>query len=191
MADAQKLFAVNVFGVVAVTTAFIPLLIASKGTIINLGSIAGKSPVPWQGYYNASKASLLTISDSFRIELAPFDIKVIGIVSGGVKTKFWDNLNDVALPKGSIYEPAKEVIEKALRGDGLEAAAVDIDLFAEQLVANALRKNPKKHHWIGDGAWSVWALSTFGWETVWDLALRGMFELGLVDKKIRAAQKSK
>jgi 1-acylglycerone phosphate reductase len=63
------MFNVNVFAVVTLTQAFAPLLISSKGTIINIGSIAGLSPVPWKGYYNARKAAVNLLTDQLRIEL--------------------------------------------------------------------------------------------------------------------------
>jgi 1-acylglycerone phosphate reductase len=60
---AREMFDVNVFALVAVTQAFAPLLIASKGTVVNIGSIVGKFPFPWQGFYNASKAAVNLLSD--------------------------------------------------------------------------------------------------------------------------------
>lgn len=46
---AKKMFDVNVFGLLAVTQAFSPLLIAAKGKIINIGSIVGQFPSPYMG----------------------------------------------------------------------------------------------------------------------------------------------
>jgi 1-acylglycerone phosphate reductase len=43
---AKKMFDVNVFALVSVTQAFAPLLIASKGTVINIGSVLGHTPIP-------------------------------------------------------------------------------------------------------------------------------------------------
>jgi 1-acylglycerone phosphate reductase len=48
---AKKTFDVNLFGVLAVTQKFFPLLIAAKGNIVNIGSIAAKGPWPFQGTY--------------------------------------------------------------------------------------------------------------------------------------------
>src|SRR4051812_17639307 len=95
---ARKLFDLNVFAVVSVTQAFSPLLIASKGTILNIGSVLGIAPMYWQGYYNASKAAIAMLTNQLRLELAPFDVKVILEITGGVKTNFFDNQPSVALP---------------------------------------------------------------------------------------------
>jgi 1-acylglycerone phosphate reductase len=88
------------------TTVFSPLLIASEGTIINIGSVSGKAPILWQGYYNASKAAVNAITDQFRIELGPFDVKVISIISSGVNSNFVANLEAQMLPAESMYSPA-------------------------------------------------------------------------------------
>lgn len=49
---AKKMFDVNVFGVIAVTQAFSPLLIAAKGKILNIGSIVGQFPSAFMGTDN-------------------------------------------------------------------------------------------------------------------------------------------
>ena len=78
MAAAKAEFDVNVFGLMAVTQAFLPLLRAAKGTVVNQSSIAalrgGRQPVI--GWYSASKAAVNSLSDTMRVELAPFGIKV-------------------------------------------------------------------------------------------------------------------
>lgn len=71
------MFDVNVFGLLEVTQAFAPQIIAAKGQIINIGSLAGVIPVPYQGLYNASKAAIHSLSDTLRVEMAPFGVKVI------------------------------------------------------------------------------------------------------------------
>ena len=72
ISDAKKLFDVNVFAVMAVTQSFSLLLIASKGTVINISSISEFCPVSLQGFYNASKTSVHLLSSSLRLELSPW-----------------------------------------------------------------------------------------------------------------------
>lgn len=164
---AQKLFDLNVFAVVSVTQAFSPLLIASKGTILNIGSVAGIGPFYWQGYYNASKAAVAMLTNQLRLELAPFDMKVILELAGGVRTKFLDNQPSVTLPEGSVYAPARELVESAASGAQVEKHTVDRMSFAEKVVGNALKKNPQTHHLSGGSAWTVWFAGTFLWHTIW------------------------
>lgn len=122
------------------------------------------------------------------MELAPFDVTVLAIVTGAVNTRFFENLKGVELPSGSLYEPARAEIEKVLSGGGENNAAVDVDVFARQVVKNALSRRPSKHLWVGGSSWFLWSIYTFGWETIWDLVMRINFGLDVVEKKIRAAQ---
>ncbi|RAK95948.1 NAD(P)-binding protein [Aspergillus ibericus CBS 121593] len=112
---AKRIFEVNVFAVVSVTQAFAPLLIASKGKIINIGSVLGKLPLPWQGYYNASKAALAHLTDQMRIEFSPWGVQAILVTTGAIRTKLFQNLlSKPVLPESSLYYPAKDVIEPVL-----------------------------------------------------------------------------
>jgi 1-acylglycerone phosphate reductase len=114
---ARKLFNVNVLGLVEVTKAFSRMLVASQGRIVNIGSIVSRSSVPFHGIYNASKAAVQMISNNMRIELAPFGVKVIHVVTGGIKTKFFDNIDEYDFPADSLYDPARKELEAAIKGD--------------------------------------------------------------------------
>lgn len=84
---------VNVTGPLIVTQAMLPLLRkAEKGRarIVNIGSIAGRTTSPFTGPYNASKHALKAITETLRMELLPWDIKVSSIEPGAVKTPIWD-----------------------------------------------------------------------------------------------------
>jgi 1-acylglycerone phosphate reductase len=74
---AQTMFETNVWGVMRMIQVFSPLLIASKGTIINNSSVAAYVPSPFLSAYNMTKASLTMMSNTLRYEMAPFDVKVI------------------------------------------------------------------------------------------------------------------
>ncbi|KAJ5662896.1 hypothetical protein N7507_003627 [Penicillium longicatenatum] len=188
---AKAMFDVNVFAVVTVTQAFAPLLISSKGTIINIGSVLGKMPFPWQGYYNASKAAVAIITDQMRIEFSPWGVRAILVTTGAIKTKFFDNLQSAPrLPEKSLYYPAKDVIEPTLAGTEVEKYATDVNSYAEVVVNNAIRSSPKKHLWSGRGALMTWLASTFGWSTVWDALLPPVAHMPDITNKIREAEKA-
>lgn len=172
---AKNMFDLNVFAVIEVTKAFMPLLIASKGTVINIGSMLGNFPFVWQGYYNASKAALNLLSDQLRLELSVFDVKVINIVSGTVATNFFKNLpGQPHIPSNSLYWPAKEDVESLMDGKRAKSGAAPVEEYAEAVVNNALKSNPKKAPWIGGEVFPIWAAYTFGWHTIWDSILPGL-----------------
>src|SRR5579864_668707 len=64
IAQWRKQFEINVIGQVAVTQAFLPLLRAARGRIVNMGSVAGRSALPCSGPYCSSKYALEGLTDS-------------------------------------------------------------------------------------------------------------------------------
>jgi NAD(P)-dependent dehydrogenase (short-subunit alcohol dehydrogenase family) len=81
---------VNVVGQVAVAQAVLPALRRGRGRIVLVGSISGRSALPFTGAYAASKFALEAIADSWRIELAPWQLRVIMVEPGVIATPIWD-----------------------------------------------------------------------------------------------------
>lgn len=79
----------NVKGLLYVSKAVIPLLKArGKSHIINLSSIAGKQTYINGGVYCATKAAVEVLSESMRLELTEFGVKVTNVAPGAVETDF-------------------------------------------------------------------------------------------------------
>jgi len=82
-------FNVNVFGVLRVSKAVIPLMRKNKsGLIINISSFLGKIGLPLLTFYNSSKYAVEGITDSLRYELKDFNIRVHSIMPGFFDTNF-------------------------------------------------------------------------------------------------------
>lgn len=77
--DARRVLDTNLWGVIEVTQAFMPMLLITKGTVVNIGSISGKIPLLFQGIYGMSKAALDHLSKQMRLELRPLGIEVIHV----------------------------------------------------------------------------------------------------------------
>lgn len=88
----KAMFDTNVFSVLTVTQALALLLTERKGTIINISSVGGEFAPVYLSMYNASKAVLRTLSDTMRVELMPFDVKVMTAITGIVRTRLFRNL---------------------------------------------------------------------------------------------------
>lgn len=88
----RGVFDVNVFGVVAVTQAFLPLLRRGPGRIVNIGSIGGLFGLPFAASLCASKHAVEAVSDALRMELWNSGIRVILIepasINSGAAEKF-------------------------------------------------------------------------------------------------------
>ena len=89
-------FDVNVFGLLQVTQAFLPLLgmdesrNGAPGRIVNISSVGGKIASPFLGAYTATKHAVESMTDSLRRELVVYGIDAIAVGPGSVKTPIWD-----------------------------------------------------------------------------------------------------
>ncbi|KAJ4320925.1 hypothetical protein N0V84_005629 [Fusarium piperis] len=160
VAAAKKIYDLNLWSHIAVTQAFLPLLLkSSSGMVVNQTSLAAVTTVPFQAVYNSSKAAMAMMSDTLRLELKPFGIKVVDLRTGIVKTNLIQNaqlIKPPILPKGSIYEPAKDILETAMRQEGYEGQGTEAQEWADAVVRDLLKKNPPLVIWRGEKAWPVW-----------------------------------
>ena len=77
VAEAKAHLETNFFGVVRMVKAILPSMRRRKsGQIINIGSIAGSIPVPFEGYYAAAKAAVIAYTEALRHEVKNFHIRV-------------------------------------------------------------------------------------------------------------------
>jgi len=118
--DLRRQLEINVVGQVAVTQAFLPLIRAGRGRIVNMGSIAGRMATPFTGAYSASKFALEALTDALRLELQPWSISVSIIEPGAVVTPIWEKSAKtaeamlVAAPPETflLYSEALEALKK-------------------------------------------------------------------------------
>lgn len=133
----QHMYAVNVFGALRMIRAVVPCMRQQgAGRIINISSIAGKVVTPVNGAYASTKFALEALSDALRWEVAPFNIQVILVEPGAIKTNFDQTVHffgdvitsNTASPYRSLYrkyqqvsdgmrgqEPGPEVVTKAVQ----------------------------------------------------------------------------
>ncbi|KAI1614675.1 short-chain dehydrogenase [Exophiala viscosa] len=164
--SAKELFDLNVWSQIAVTQAFLPLLLqsaassadptANRTMIVNHTSVGSVTALPFQGIYNSSKAAFAMLTQTLRLELAPFNIRVIELKTAGVRTNLISNNNvntkGERLPQGSIYEPAREVVEKAMSQQELSKIGVSAEQWASEVATLLLGKNPPAVIWRGESA---------------------------------------
>ena len=87
LADFQQIFKVNVEGMFLVTRAAVPLLLASRGVIVNIGSVAGLIGVKRRFAYCATKGAVIAMTRQLAVDY-PTQIRVNCICPGTVDTPF-------------------------------------------------------------------------------------------------------
>ncbi|KOO44010.1 SDR family NAD(P)-dependent oxidoreductase [Priestia koreensis] len=89
--DIEKMFEVNVLGLMACTKAVLPLMMDhNSGHIINIASQAGKLATPKSSGYSASKHAVLGFTNSLRLELGKTNIAVSAVNPGPIETNFFN-----------------------------------------------------------------------------------------------------
>ena len=96
----RHLFELNTFSPLALIKALIPQMKQrGGGRIINIVSSAGRVPIPTVGVYGGSKSALAVMTNTMRLELAPFEIDIINIYPGTIASSFEENaLREEARP---------------------------------------------------------------------------------------------
>ena len=103
--DLRRQYETNVLGVLRVTQAVLPAMRERRrGRILNISSIAGRIALPLMGPYASSKHALEGLSDSLRLELAPFGVRVVLIEPGFIPT----NMSNTALDLSAAYAAKAE-----------------------------------------------------------------------------------
>lgn len=185
--DIRAQFDVNVFGMMAVTIALLPLLgtadTARKhvGRIINISSIEGKLASPFISAYSATKYAIEGFSNSLRRELRLFGIKVIIVGPGGIKSEMWrKNPLDIAPLVGTAYEePFRKLIKLS---EKMENDAATADVLGRFLVRVFEAPRPKARYAYSrkpllDGTWPAM------FPDLWYDAMLGML-LGLKQRNV-------
>jgi NAD(P)-dependent dehydrogenase (short-subunit alcohol dehydrogenase family) len=98
VADWRRIIDVNLTGTFLLSQAAIGALLGSKGTIVNLASVAGIRATPYNAAYCASKGGVVMLTKSMAIELAKRDVRVNAVCPSAVDTAL---LRGFTLPDGA------------------------------------------------------------------------------------------
>ncbi len=112
--DLRKVYELNFFSYVFLTQKFLDNLIKTKGTIINVSSVAGKLYVPYMGAYCSSKYALNAFSDSLRAELKPYGVHVLNLIVGRINTGFSTRALGSLKPPSTPFSQSPENFAKAV-----------------------------------------------------------------------------
>ena len=160
---AKSMYDINLWRLILVTQVFAPLVIATKGTIANMSSIGTAAHTPWMGepflvmnprkklakcrtgIYSGSKSAISMVTDTFRMEMAPFGVKVVTILTRAIATHTLDTGLNFTLPPTSLYRSIEKTIAgRAVGEDG--TPRMQPSVFAEKVVGDIL----------GGANWPMW-----------------------------------
>ena len=117
--DLRRLYETNIFGLLRVTQAVLPLMRERKaGRVLMLSSVAGILTPPTYGAYSSSKHAVEALSNALRLELYPFNIEVILIEPGYIMTNFQQTAKELAQSyvEGSTISPYAKIYSGAIAG---------------------------------------------------------------------------
>jgi 1-acylglycerone phosphate reductase len=168
-------FDANVFSVLRVNRAVLPHMAArKKGMFITIGSVVAQwyvcpllltppeakfslsSPLPWGGIYAATKSAVHAITEALEMECRPFNIKVLLVAPGGVKSNIAAN-QSYDPPSDTLY--GKYVDKVLARRDVSQTSPMPTDVFAKQVVTKALATSPPSYMTLGKSAMLFWFLT--------------------------------
>lgn len=201
-ADYRQMYEVNVIGPMLMAQAFMPLLIANKGVLINHTSQAGYNVNPYSGGYCASKAAMAALNTAMRMEFQPLGVQVVELVTGIAES----NITETQMGKsrfeggeGSYYWEVRGEYEKVTGKRSVEKVKMGREEYARRVVGSLVdkrmegrvkRRLPK---WMWEGGlatvlWVLWWVSCC-WKGVADGLGQRATGLHLLEKRRREAGK--
>jgi short-subunit dehydrogenase len=151
--QAKALFDVNVFGTIRMTNAVLPVMRGQqKGRIINLSSILGLIPAPFNALYASTKHAVEGYSESLDHEVRTQGIRVVLVEPGLTRTAFEENLTRADRPL-SVYDAVRADAERLMRESVAKGDAPEVVAEAVLKAANAAL--PKRRYTAGKMAGQV------------------------------------
>lgn len=150
MEEIKSQYGTNLFGVIRVTQAVLPIMRKQKsGIIVNISSAAGRFAIPGQSAYVSTKFAIEGLSESIAYELEPFGIKVVLIEPGIVKTSMANNMV-IAKKSQDPSSPYYRLIENAVSSieHGLETRSSP-DVVAKVVLKAVTSENPNLRYLAG------------------------------------------
>lgn len=187
--DLRTQFDTNVFGLMAVTRAFLPRMIdRGAGRVINVPGVGGRVTFPFFGAHNASKYAVEALSDALRLEVAPFSVKVVLVEPGPIRSDFAEKSRGVVdryASDDSLYAPvyavANEIQAKA------DAAAVGPERTSRAIERAIVARRPATRYVVPlSSRVTLWALHPLPTPLV-DALMRRM--MGLTAGTLRVGER--
>jgi NAD(P)-dependent dehydrogenase (short-subunit alcohol dehydrogenase family) len=152
LAEARYQFEVNVFGAARLTQLLLPAMRDKKaGTIVNITSMGGKIYTVLGAWYHATKHALEGWSDSLRLEVEPFGIRVVIIEPGLIETGFGDagQQGMAERSKNGPYEKLANGVVKSMQTSYGQNRGTNPDVIADTVSKAIASSRPKTRYAVG------------------------------------------
>lgn len=149
--DARYQFEVNLFGMARLTQLVLPLMrTGGSGRIINISSMGGKIYTPLGSWYHATKHALEGWSDCLRLELAQFEIDVVLIEPGAIKTEFADMMVEPLLKHSGtgLYSKLARAVANVTKHLYSETGSGSDSSVITDLILKAVRAKKTKTRYV-------------------------------------------
>ena len=179
-----------VFGAVRMAKLCAPVMREQgEGRIINVISAGGRATTYMGGWYHASKYAMETLSDSLRMELKPFGIRVVAIEPGGVRTGFGEKAakNLRTSVGNTIYEKegtAVADVYSKVYGEK-NKMLTSCEKTAKVIFKAATVKRPQARYLFGFGARGLVLMRAVLPQEAYDGLMKGMYSSDLTQKLIK------
>lgn len=144
--EAKRQFEVNLFGPLNITQAVLPYMrTVRNGRIIFVSSLAAELPIPYQGFYSASKSALNSMACALKNEVKPFGISVCCLLPGDVKTGF-TSARTKSTAGSEVYERMNRAV-KTMEQDEQQGSSAE--QIARKLLKISRAKKPRMFYTAG------------------------------------------
>jgi NAD(P)-dependent dehydrogenase (short-subunit alcohol dehydrogenase family) len=181
--ELRRQYDVNVFGQVDVIQAFLPLLRAAAGRIVNIGSIADRLSLPFCGPLFSSKWAFASITETLRLELRPWGIHVVLVEPASIHTEAVEKFQrDSAQVLSRFHKTAMEHYGDAYRtvtqqAVAREKAGSDPGVVADTILKALTSRRPKTRYLVGKDSKPLAMLARWAPDRAFDRLRMQMFRL--------------
>lgn len=183
----EQAFKVNVFGHMNICKALSSYVIKAKGTILFTGSIAGIIPIPFGSIYSSTKGAIHAYARGLHLEMKPFGVRVINVITGGVSTSISDTRK---LPESSLYSFKEGIESFNYRANMVKYSnSQDPDDYVAEIYKDIISKKDPVDTYRGYLASASWFMSRFLPYWLLELLLIKKFKLDKAFEVIKSKAK--
>jgi NAD(P)-dependent dehydrogenase (short-subunit alcohol dehydrogenase family) len=151
--ELRRQFEVNTFGPAYVVQAFLPLIRAGQGRIVNVSAPTARVPMPFLAPISASKAALEALTTAMRLELEAWNVPISMIEPGSTQTRIFDKAGaaEKAARKHADPQRVRLYADHLTRIDKTQAGMKQdpVQPVADAIVAAVTSRRPKRRYVVG------------------------------------------